>query len=242
MDDYDRAEVALSYRWVAQYTSSFLNAYLKHDPDALTYLKRTPAENGVQKHLMSLDFRPATGLAPTLESFRAEVGRRGFRRATEVFAEARTDDPDYKISEKAMILWGINGLLEQGHLSEAVEVLKLAVTMYPSSSNVYSSLGEAYRRTGNKTLAVENFRKAFELDHFNYFAEDSSNDCRMSQVPCGERLARRRDSNIAAIIRSKPRIGEVRQRLANPLTTCDFNSHFNPQIPRINPQPCPLRP
>jgi Flp pilus assembly protein TadD len=65
----------------------------------------------------------------------------------------------------------MNGLLEQGHLLEAVEILKLAVTMYPSSSNAYSSLGEAYRRTGNKTLAVENFRKAFELDHFNYFAE-----------------------------------------------------------------------
>ena len=29
MDGYDRAEVALSYGWVAQYTSTFLNAYLR---------------------------------------------------------------------------------------------------------------------------------------------------------------------------------------------------------------------
>jgi Tfp pilus assembly protein PilF len=70
-----------------------------------------------------------------------------------------------------LILWGTNGLLEQGHLSEAVEILKLVVTMYPSSSNAYSSLGEAYRGTGNKTLAVESFRKAFALDPFNYFAD-----------------------------------------------------------------------
>jgi hypothetical protein len=32
-------------------------------------------------------------------------------------------------------------------------------------------LGEAYRRSGKKGLALENFRQAFKLDRENYYAE-----------------------------------------------------------------------
>jgi len=55
--DYSLEEGAESYNWMARYTLEFLDAYLKHDPEAIGFLKRTPAENGVPKHLVAASFR-----------------------------------------------------------------------------------------------------------------------------------------------------------------------------------------
>jgi predicted dienelactone hydrolase len=59
--DYGRDDANTSHAWVALYTLSFLDAYLKHDPAAAAFLKRTPAENGVPKHFMATSFRAAQG-------------------------------------------------------------------------------------------------------------------------------------------------------------------------------------
>jgi pimeloyl-ACP methyl ester carboxylesterase len=57
--DYGRDDANTSYAWVALYTLNFLDAYLKHDVSAKAFLARTPAENGVPKHLMDVRFRAA---------------------------------------------------------------------------------------------------------------------------------------------------------------------------------------
>ena len=58
--DYGRDDANTSYSWVALYTLQFLNAYLKNDAEAKAFLGRTPAENGVPKHIMGIKFRTAT--------------------------------------------------------------------------------------------------------------------------------------------------------------------------------------
>jgi dienelactone hydrolase len=58
--DYSLEEGAESYNWMALYTLEFLDAYLKHDAEAIGFLKRTPAENGAPKHLMAASFRAAS--------------------------------------------------------------------------------------------------------------------------------------------------------------------------------------
>jgi len=63
--DYDRDDVNTSYAWVARYTLYFLDAYLKHDTVAAAYLKKTPAENGVPKHIMATSFRAAQAVPPS---------------------------------------------------------------------------------------------------------------------------------------------------------------------------------
>lgn len=59
--DYSLEEGAASYNWMARYTLEFLNAYLNLDAAALLFLKRTPTENGVPKHLIAANFRAASG-------------------------------------------------------------------------------------------------------------------------------------------------------------------------------------
>jgi dienelactone hydrolase len=58
--DYSLEDGAASYNWMARYTLEFLNAHLKHDDTAVLFLKRTPTENGVPKHLMTVNLRQAS--------------------------------------------------------------------------------------------------------------------------------------------------------------------------------------
>jgi hypothetical protein len=54
--------------------------------------------------------------------------------------------------------------LHAGQTDAAVAILQLNVEAHPNSANAYDSLGEAYLGAGNKTLAIENYRKALALD------------------------------------------------------------------------------
>jgi len=62
--DYGREDANTNYAWVVLYTLKFLDAYVKHDASAKSFLQKTPAENGVAKHFMGIKFRPAQKLSP----------------------------------------------------------------------------------------------------------------------------------------------------------------------------------
>jgi tetratricopeptide (TPR) repeat protein len=58
--------------------------------------------------------------------------------------------------------------LLNGHaIAFAIQVFKLNVESYPQSWNAYDSLGEAYLRSGDKDLALENYQKSLELNPAN---------------------------------------------------------------------------
>ena len=58
-------------------------------------------------------------------------------------------------------------LLNQKRYSEAIEIFKLNVKLYPDSWNVYDSLGEGYMLNGDKQLAIKNYKKSLKLNPNN---------------------------------------------------------------------------
>jgi tetratricopeptide (TPR) repeat protein len=164
--DYGREDGIVGYAWIARYTLHFLDAYLKHDAAAMAWLKKTPAENGAPQHFLSASYRPASGPPATLESFRAELGRQGFDHAEGVYAAMRKQSPDFKLDESAVNNWGYE-LMTDGHLPEAIDIFKLNVKNYPDSGNTYDSLGEAYMKSGQKQLAIDNYKKSLDKDPSN---------------------------------------------------------------------------
>jgi tetratricopeptide (TPR) repeat protein len=121
--------------------------------------------------MLTVDFRAAKGIAPTLDAFRAELGKQGFDHAPAIYAAMLKDNPDFKLDEAAVNLWGLD-LMEKNHLSDAIELLKLNVQVFPTSSNSYDSLGEAYMKSGQKQLAIDTYRKSLELDPDNDNAKE----------------------------------------------------------------------
>jgi tetratricopeptide (TPR) repeat protein len=67
--------------------------------------------------------------------------------------------------------WVIQGVglqyLEEKKYDKAIDVFKLNVQEYPESSTVYSDLANAYLKNNNKTLAIENYKKALAKDPEN---------------------------------------------------------------------------
>jgi tetratricopeptide (TPR) repeat protein len=169
--DYSRADGIVGYAWVVRYTLEFLDAYLKHDAQAMAFLKKTPAEVGVPPHMMTVDFRAGKGIPATLDAFRAELGREGFDHAPAIYAAMLKDQPDFKLDEDAVIRWAYN-LMEENHLPEATDLFNLDVQVFPSSWNAYDSLGEAYMKAGQKQLAIDNYKKSLELNPANDGAKE----------------------------------------------------------------------
>lgn len=110
------------------------------------------------------------GTTVTLESFRAELGRKGFDDALEVYAAMQKEDHDFKLEEQDVDSWG-HDLLGEGHLPEAIASFRLNVQNYPASSGVYASLGDAYAKSGQKQLAIDNYRMAIEKNPDNDHAK-----------------------------------------------------------------------
>jgi tetratricopeptide (TPR) repeat protein len=169
--DYSRTDGTVGYGWVARYSLEFLDAYLKHDAAAIAFLRKMPAENGVPPHMMTVDFRAAKGAPATFEALRVEAGKKGFDHLAEVYAAMKKEKPDFKIGDTPMYIWATE-LKDDGHLPEAIDVLKLELQTYPDSSDAYYSLGDAYQKSGEKQLAIESYRKALEKNPANSDAKE----------------------------------------------------------------------
>jgi hypothetical protein len=187
LGDYGREDAMVGYGWMARYTLAFLNTYLKQEAASRDFIRRTPAENGVPPHLMALSYRMATAEPVSFEPFRAEIGRLGFDHVAEIYDNFQKQKPDFKLDEGALSSWS-DELMDDDKVHEAITLLKLGVQMYPESSGLYLSLGDAYARSGQSRLAVDCFRKSIEKDSDNGAAKKKLMDLEaQSTKPNSER-------------------------------------------------------
>lgn len=184
-DDYSRADGIAGYAWMCRYTLSFLDAYLQHDPAAMAFLKKTPAENGVPLHLLATNFRQAKGTPISFEAFRTQVGRQGFDQATSIYGSMQQEKPEFKLDEALLRSWA-SELIDQNHLPEAVDLLMLTVQIHPESSDDREALGEAYMKAGQKQLAIDASEQSIKLDADNEDAKSKLNELRAT-VPSSNR-------------------------------------------------------
>ena len=70
------------------------------------------------------------------------------------------------ISERSINTLGYQ-LLGSKQTTQAIRIFQLNVELFPQSSNVYDSLGEAYLDTGDKDLAIQNYKRSLDLDPKN---------------------------------------------------------------------------
>ena len=57
--------------------------------------------------------------------------------------------------------------IRKGDIPSAIEIFKINVELYPNSSNVYDSLGDAYLKAKDTTNAEINYRKALGINPEN---------------------------------------------------------------------------
>jgi tetratricopeptide (TPR) repeat protein len=101
-----------------------------------------------------------------------EIDRQGIEAGLKIFRSLKSD-PGNKLyfDENEFNALGYR-LMGREKISEAIELFKLNVEMYPDSANTYDSLGEAYMKSGDTQNAIKNYKKSLELDPENLNAKE----------------------------------------------------------------------
>lgn len=76
------------------------------------------------------------------------------------------DSLDSSINENNLNSLGYKKLRKKEY-KNAINIFKINVALYPTSSNVYDSLGDAFRKKGDTTQAIANYKKSLEFDSGN---------------------------------------------------------------------------
>ena len=105
---------------------------------------------------------PKISLAETLHK---DVEAKGLKVALANFKENKKSD-SYEHNEGDINVLGYT-FLQLAKVPEAIEIFKLNVAAFPNSGNCYDSLGEAYLASGDKKLALLNYKKSVDLDPTN---------------------------------------------------------------------------
>lgn len=157
-------EPKLVFETVSTYAHHFLDGYLRNDPSQLKYLEQKPEQNGLAANFLSAEVKKA-GEAPPREFELAAMVReqRSVDQLRQIFQKAQAKDPDVPVFRETTINQLGYEFLFQGNNALAVDLFRLNVEAFPQSANAFDSLSEAYERSGNKELAIENARKALEL-------------------------------------------------------------------------------
>lgn len=169
--DYDREDGTTGYAWVAHYTLEFLNAYLKQSTTSMQFLKNTPAQNNVPKHVLGVEFLRAVPLPLSFSSFQVAVSNKGFDHAGEVYSAMQKQQPGFTLDASRIDGWALE-LQSDGHLPEAINIMKFGISLEPSS-RAYDNLGAMYLESGSRADAMTAYRKAAEKDPHDILATEA---------------------------------------------------------------------
>ena len=112
------------------------------------------------------------------QTLSATIASEGIEAAVRQYRRLRAEEPAaYNFSERELNRLGYR-LVGTGDIAAAIRIFQLNVEAYPRSGNVYDSLGEAYRRAGNRPLAIESYRRSLELDPDNRGAAQALQEMR----------------------------------------------------------------
>ena len=89
----------------------------------------------------------------------------GIKALSDLIKEMKKRNP-HSIKEQTLSDLG-HQMLEDSRIPDAIEIFKLNIEIYPTFTNGYNNLGEAYMKIGDKELAKMNFKKSLELDPEN---------------------------------------------------------------------------
>ena len=90
------------------------------------------------------------------------IKKKGVDAAIKQYKQLKKEKPEvYDFREFNLNSLGYSFLFKN-RFDEAIKIFKLNIQMFPESANVYDSLGEAYEKSDNYKLAVENYSKAVQ--------------------------------------------------------------------------------
>ena len=161
--DPERAVEHVSYRLISRYTRAFLDAVLKNDAAAASFLREDPEVNGAPADFMTLERRPAEPAAPTQEEFLLLVRQHQIEEARRVWEHSRGTGPHMSLASEEGLTTTLLFLRRDHGAQESIEAFRLLVDMFPKSWQAREHLAVTWQRAGEDALARESYREVLRL-------------------------------------------------------------------------------
>lgn len=110
------------------------------------------------------------GLSASVKSLKVTLDNVGYKNAIKEVEKLSKKNKEFKLTENEINSWGYK-LLKQKRMSDALEIFKLNVFLFPTSANAFDSLGETYAEYGDTVLALKNYEQSLKLNPRNSNAE-----------------------------------------------------------------------
>jgi tetratricopeptide (TPR) repeat protein len=122
----------------------------------------------VPAHMARYYHLPAqAGPVPTQAGFAAALAQEGFDHALAVYRRVQQQDAAFTLPEGALNSWGYQLLREAHDLPAARAIFRLGTELYPASSNLFDSLGEADELNHDPAAAITHYQRSLELNPQN---------------------------------------------------------------------------
>lgn len=169
--DKSDAEIMESYKWVSVYALKFLDAFLKKDTAAQTFMNNNPRENGISEELLSKRSKEPAKKAMSFQDFNELAAKQNYRDLYALYTSLKKTT-GIELPEGSLNNLGLQLTFNPATSNDGINIFLLATKLYPASANLFDSLAEAYLFTGKTDLAIENFKRSLSLDAHNQNAID----------------------------------------------------------------------
>jgi CubicO group peptidase (beta-lactamase class C family) len=104
-------------------------------------------------------------------AFWSQLEKQGYDQVASVVRDLQSQNPNFKLEESDINDLGFI-LSGKNQKKEAIDILQYNQETHPNSADAYENLAEEYDNSGDKARAIQNYKKAIELNPKNTHAAD----------------------------------------------------------------------
>lgn len=165
--DKSDAKIMASYKILSDHTLHFLNAILKNESEAVKFMENEPGANGFAQNLISRKIKKSLATQFDYRDFNDLALTQGYQDLIPLYEKTLIKHPNLKLEEGMLNTLGMRFSFDPERIEQGINVLLLALHIYPKSANLYDSLAEAYLHNKDFKNAIVNFEKSLGLNPEN---------------------------------------------------------------------------
>lgn len=160
-------KIMVSYELLSKHTLQFLNYTLKNKESGKEFIENSPMQNGYSNSLISKKMKKSHEKDFDYKDFNDLALHSNYQDLITLYQKTLEKHPNLKLEEGMLNMLGFRLLFNPERSEQGINVLLLAVHIYPKSANLYDSLAEAYLNQKDFDNAIINFNKSLDLNPGN---------------------------------------------------------------------------
>ncbi|MFK7813462.1 MAG: prolyl oligopeptidase family serine peptidase [Maribacter sp.] len=170
--DKSDSKIMESYKLLSQHTLQFLNATLKNEENAKEFIENSPEKNGISESLLTKKMKKSLETAFDYKDFNDLAYYQDYQDLIPLYEKTLAKYPKLELKQGMLNMLGFRMSVNPSMKEQGINVLLLALHIYPKSANLYDSLAEAYLYKKDFQNAISSFKKSLELNPENQNAID----------------------------------------------------------------------